>query len=192
MGGKIYRYLANDHARLDGALRRATRDPNQIDRAAYAEFREGLLRHIGMEEKILLPAARSANGGNPLASVDKLHLDHGALAALLVPTPTSAIIALIKTVLDGHNPLEEGPGGVYEECERLLGTGADEIVLRLQSAPRVAMAPTLITLLLLNLHATLSGEPDTMSPSEPGLNATAIYRGRGYEGHWFRACQSVG
>ena len=61
--------------------------------------------------------------------------------ALLVPTPTSAIIAAIKTILDGHNPLEEGPGGVYEECERLLGTGADEIVLRLQSAPRVAMAP---------------------------------------------------
>ncbi len=73
--------------------------------------------------------------------MDKLHLDHGALAALLVPTPTSAIIAAIKTILDGHNPLEEGPGGVYEECERLLGTGADEIVLRLQSAPRVAMAP---------------------------------------------------
>ena len=141
LGGKIYSYLANDHARLDGALRRATRDPNQIDWAAYAEFREGLLRHIGMEEKILLPAARSANGRKPLPSVDKLHLDHGALAALLVPTPTSAIIAAIKTILDGHNPLEEGPGGVYEECERLLGTGADEIVLRLQSAPRVAMAP---------------------------------------------------
>jgi len=178
LGGKIYSYLANDHARLDGALRLATRDPNRIDRAAYAEFREGLLRHIGMEEKILLPAARSANGGKPLASVDKLHLDHGALAALLVPTPTSAIIAAIKTILDGHNPLEEGPGGVYEECERLLGTGADEIVLRLQSAPRVAMAPTLITLLLLNLHATLSGGPHTMSPCKPGLNATAIYRGR--------------
>ena len=141
MRGKIYSYLANDHARLDGALRRATYDPDHIDRVAYAEFREGLLRHIGMEEKILLPAARSANGGKPLASVDKLHLDHGALAALLVPTPTSAIIAAIKTILDGHNPLEEGPGGVYEECERLLGTGADEIVLRLQSAPRVAMAP---------------------------------------------------
>src|SRR5207247_4401334 len=57
------------------------------------------------------------------------------------PTPPPTIIAAIKTILDGHNPLEEGPGGVYEECERLLGTGADEIVLRLQSAPRVAMAP---------------------------------------------------
>ena len=57
MAGKVYRYLADDHARLDDALRRATRDSDRIDQTAYAEFREGLLRHIGMEEKILLPAA---------------------------------------------------------------------------------------------------------------------------------------
>jgi hypothetical protein len=116
MAGKIYRYLADDHARLDDALKRATYDPDHIDRSAYAEFRAGLLRHIGMEEKILLPAARSANGGKALASAAKLHLDHGVLAALLVPTPTDSIITAISTVLDRHNPLEEGSGGVYEQC----------------------------------------------------------------------------
>lgn len=41
----------------------------------------------------------------------KLRLDHGALAALLVPTPTPAIIVAIHTVLAAHNSLEEGPGG---------------------------------------------------------------------------------
>ena len=56
MAGEIYRYLTSDHARLDDALRRATSDADHIDRSAYAEFREGLLHHIGMEEKILLPA----------------------------------------------------------------------------------------------------------------------------------------
>jgi hypothetical protein len=140
MGGKIYRYLADDHARLDDALRRATRDPDRIDQAAYAEFREGLLRHISMEEKILLPAARVANGGKPLASAGKLHLDHGALAALLVPAPTDVILTAIRTILTSHNPVEEGPSGVYEQCERLIGPGADQVLVRLQSAPPVAVA----------------------------------------------------
>jgi len=140
MAGKIYRYLADDHARLDDALRRATRDPDHIDRSAYAEFRQGLLRHIGMEEKILLPTARSANVAKPLTSAAKLHLDHQALAALLVLTPTDVILAAIRTILASHNPVEEGPGGAYEQCERLLGSSADEILTRLQNALPVPVA----------------------------------------------------
>jgi hypothetical protein len=57
--GPVASFLAGDHVRLDALLRRATA-PRAIDEAAYAEFRAGLLRHIGMEEKILLPAAHSA------------------------------------------------------------------------------------------------------------------------------------
>ena len=141
MALKIYRYLVDDHLRLDDALRRATRNPNTIDMAAYAEFREGLLRHISMEEKILLPAACAANGGQPVPAAARIHLDHGALAALLVPTPTPSIVAAIKSILESHNPVEEGPGAVYEECERLLASHADEVAARLQNARRVAVAP---------------------------------------------------
>ena len=64
-----------------------------------------------MEEKILLPAAQRLRGGEPLLIASKLRLDHGALAALLMPTPTVAIIARIRGILKGHNALEEGPGG---------------------------------------------------------------------------------
>ncbi len=140
MAGKIYDYLAHDHERLDAALKRTVRDPTRIDRSAYSEFRKGLLRHISMEEKILFPAARAANGGKPLVSTEKLHLDHGALAALLVPTPTQSIIEAIRTVLDQHNPVEEGPGGVYEQCEQLFQGDTDEFLLRLHNAPAVAVA----------------------------------------------------
>ena len=140
MDGIIYRYLADDHDRLDAALKRAAADPNRIDTAAYGEFREGLLRHISMEEKILFPSAQAASGGTQPALAAKLHLDHGALAALLVPTPTHSIINALRTVLERHNPLEEGRRGVYEECERLLGRDASEILVRLQNAPRVAVA----------------------------------------------------
>ena len=114
--GRIYRYLADDHARIDDALRRATSQPETIEPGPYAEFRVRLLRHIGLEEKILLPAARAARGGEPLPIASKLRLDHGALTALLVPTPTPAIIFALRAILEHHNSLEETPGGVYEKC----------------------------------------------------------------------------
>src|SRR5215470_4248421 len=120
----IRKYLSDDHARLDAALQGGD----------YESFREGLLRHIGIEQKILFPIVR----GWPL--VERLHLDHGALAALLVPTPTPAILNAIRTILQNHNPLEEGHGGLYEECERLLGPDVPQVLTRLQNAPPVPVA----------------------------------------------------
>jgi hypothetical protein len=70
-----------------------------------------------------------------------LRLDHGALAALLVPTPTPAIIAALRTVLAAHNALEEGRGGVYERCEQLAGTEANALLAQLHAAPEVPVAP---------------------------------------------------
>jgi hypothetical protein len=141
MAGLIYRYLADDHVRLEDALRRATEGSDVVELLAYAEFRAGLLRHIGIEEKVLLPAAQAAQGGKPLSITSKLRLDHGALAALLVPTPTMSIVDTIRVVLNGHNPLEEGPSGVYEKCEQLAASEAHQILERLQNAPAVKMAP---------------------------------------------------
>jgi hypothetical protein len=140
MIGSVYRYLADDHRRLEQLLNRATRDPSHIDPSAYLEFRGGLLRHISMEEKILLPAARAALGGKSLPLAAALRLDHGALAALLVLTPTLAIINAIRTILAAHNPKEEGPGGIYSQCENLGGFNSEEIFVRLKNAPAVAMA----------------------------------------------------
>jgi hypothetical protein len=137
MLGPVSRFLAGDHARLDALLQRAVAQPGTIDRAAYAEFRAGLLKHIGMEEKILLPAAQRARGGEPLPTAAKLRLDHGALAALLVPTPTPAIAAAIRTILTAHNALEEGRGGVYEACDQLMGAEAEALVARMRAAPEV-------------------------------------------------------
>jgi hypothetical protein len=141
MSGPLTTLLAGDHTRLDGLLQRAMTAASRIERAAYAEFRAGLLRHISLEEKILLPAAQRWQGGVPLSWATKLRLDHGALAALLVPTPTPAIIAAIHTVLAAHNALEEGPGGVYERCEQLAGTEADALLAQLCAAPEVPVAP---------------------------------------------------
>ena len=139
--GPIYRFLAADHARLDALLRRAFADPNQIDLEAYGQFRAGLLRHIAMEEKILLPAAQKARRGKPLQIAAKLRLDHGAIAALLVPPPTAVIAASLRFILAAHNPLEEGPDGLYQTCAALLAGESENIVARLQAAPEVKLAP---------------------------------------------------
>jgi hemerythrin HHE cation binding domain-containing protein len=139
--GKIRDHMSRDHARLDALLRRSVADPARIDRAAFQEFRAGLLRHIGMEEKLLFPAAARAAGGTPLPLAERLRADHGRLAALLVPTPTHALAAQIAELLATHNALEEGEEGVYAQCERLAADQIDEIVARLAAAPAVRTAP---------------------------------------------------
>ena len=141
MPGKIHRYLAGDHERLDALLESAMSDPENIDASAYARFRAGLLKHIGMEEKVLLPAAQKLRGGEPLPIGPRLRLDHGALAALLVPSPNAAVVAAIRAILEAHNPIEEDTGGMYDQCEELAGGEADRILHELQNYPEVKVLP---------------------------------------------------
>ncbi len=142
MHGPLYQFLADDHIRLADLLQRATAHLGEIDQAAYAEFRAGLLKHISMEEKGLLPAAQRARDGEPHPVAARLRLDHGALAALLVPTPTPSIIVALRTILAAHNEVEEGPAGVYETCEQACpGPEAEALLVRLHTTPEVAVSP---------------------------------------------------
>jgi hypothetical protein len=140
MADAITRHLTADHRRLETLLDAATaREP--YDLAPYAEFRRGLLRHIAIEEKLLLPAAREAAGGEPLSMAERLRLDHGAIAALLVPTPTPVIVATLRHILERHNPIEEAEGGLYAACDALLAGRSAEIVAAMQAWPEVPMSP---------------------------------------------------
>ena len=138
--GPIHRLLAADHARLDTLLERATATSGRIEPGAWAGFRKGLLRHIGMEEKILLPAAARARDGEVLPAAARLRVEHGAIAALLVPTPTPAIVAALQAILARHDRSEEGPDGVYADCERVLGDDAPAVLAALHAAPEVPVA----------------------------------------------------
>ena len=139
MYGPVYEFLARDHSRLDALLRRSVASPEVFDRAAFAEFRRGLLRHIAMEEKVLLPDARQRRG-EPLPVAEQLREDHALLASLMVPTPTHELVAVIGEVLESHNPLEEGPDGMYAACERLAGVEAQRLLERLSATPEVPVA----------------------------------------------------
>jgi hypothetical protein len=133
-------YLEDDHRRIEHILEEAA-GSDRTEPKLYQEFRGALLRHIGMEEKILFPAIRNATDGGSLPGLEQLHLDHGALAALLVPTPTASILGAIRTILGRHNTIEEGPEGIYRRFEQLPGIDADGILARLQAATPVAMNP---------------------------------------------------
>jgi hypothetical protein len=140
MSHSIAGYLTADHQRLDALLAAAERhDP--MDPGPYAEFRRGLLRHIGIEEKVLLPAAQQARDGVPLEVAARLRLDHGAIAALLVPTPTPAIVATLRHILSGHNAIEEGPDGLYAACDRVLAPGGAPIVAEMEAYPAPKVSP---------------------------------------------------
>jgi hypothetical protein len=139
--GPIRCFLSAEHARIDTLLGRAERADATIDVGLYGEFRQALLRHIAMEEKVLLPYARSKRGGEPLPIASTLRKDHGQIAALLVPTPNSVIVSQLRAVLARHNPLEEGADGLYATCDVLAGADAERVVERLALQPQVPMAP---------------------------------------------------
>ncbi|MEO6111796.1 MAG: hemerythrin domain-containing protein [Nitrospiraceae bacterium] len=139
--GPVTDFLVEDHRRLEGLLQSAVAQVGSVDQGAYDQFRAGLLRHIGMEEKTLLPAAQRLRGGEPLPIAAKLRLDHGAIASLLMPPPSAAVIATICAVLKVHNTIEEGPGGLYETCDELAGSESAQLLAKLQAAPEVTVLP---------------------------------------------------
>jgi hypothetical protein len=123
-------WLTEDHARLDALLKASVADAQRFDADAFEQFRAGLLRHIAIEEKILLPAVREKRGGKPLPIAGVLRVEHAALASLLVPTPDHALAAEIAALLFQHNQKEEDATGLYAECAALLGTDGDALFER--------------------------------------------------------------
>ncbi len=132
--------LSRDHVRLRTLLAQATSDPSRIDVAAYNEFRAGLLRHIAMEEKVLFREARDRRNGEPLPVTKQLHADHAAIASLLVPPPTHALLATIRDILAEHDPLEEGADGFYAQVERLAGNHLEDVLARMHAIPPVRVS----------------------------------------------------
>ena len=139
MNGPLHRFFAADHRRLDALLKRSLSVPGQVDLLPFGEFRAGILKHIGMEEKVLFPAARHAREA-PLALAARLRVDHGAIAALLVPTPTPPLVMEIVSILGPHNRREEEPGGVYDACDEAVGPDeAERLVQDLRAFPEVPL-----------------------------------------------------
>jgi hemerythrin HHE cation binding domain-containing protein len=133
--------LEKDHERLDALLARATADPERASKEPYDEFRAGLLRHIAIEEKVLLAEAKRLRGGEPLPQAAQLRLDHAAIAAILAAQPDAELVRELRALLTLHNRIEEGDDGVYAACERLAGGGLPALLARIEAVPPVRVAP---------------------------------------------------
>ena len=93
----------------------AVADSRRIDDDAYREFRQGLLRHIAMEEKVLFAELKLRDLGRDL--IKALHADHAAIASILVPPPTHALMQQIPPVRASQH-LDEPR--IHDHIERML------------------------------------------------------------------------
>lgn len=139
--GELTKYLGDDHQRLNELLNQAAAAPAAVEPCAYARFRSGLLRHIGIEERLLLPGVQRLGRREWLPLIERIRLDHGTIAALLVPPPGPGIIRALRSILQGHNTLEEGRGGFYEACEGLPAKELEDLLEKVRSAPEVRTQP---------------------------------------------------
>lgn len=136
----VVEFLRRDHARLEELLACARASGDHIDEEPYEAFREGLLQHIAMEEKVLFPQLAGAEGRLP-PDVERLHKDHGWIASMLTIRPAPWIVDEIEQVLEHHNAKEEGAEGVYARVDAAVGSGALDLVERMRNLPRVKVAP---------------------------------------------------
>lgn len=166
MNKPLYNFFETDHRRIDALLDKAAENPEKIEMEYYQRFRIGLLTHIKMEEKILFPAAQSANGGTPLPIMGQLRLEHGALTSLMVVPPTAELIKVIRYVMEIHDLKEEEPGGMYDVCENLTKHQTQEILDQLNSTTETPLHPT--------NKATYALEAAKRSLTRAGLNYDEI------------------
>lgn len=141
MNQTIREFFTQDHRRLEDILEKAIENIPEIKMDLYGDFRIGLLTHIKMEEKIFFLAAQKANNNTPLPFATQLRLEHGAITALLVPTPTKEIVKVLMKVLDIHDEVEEKHGGMYEACENITQEETEKILEQLQSVTPVPVHP---------------------------------------------------
>lgn len=141
MNKPLHQFFTEDHRRIEDILEEAIKNLDAIDPDIYREFRIGLLTHIKMEENILFPAAKEANGGEPLPDFQRFRLEHGALTTLMALVPDRGVIKVLKHILEKHDEAEEKPGGMYDVCENLTKERTEELLEELHNIPPVPVHP---------------------------------------------------
>ena len=58
-----------------------------------------------------------------------------------MPTPTPELIAVLRSILNKHNEVEEGLDGLYAICDKLASAQTEDLMAKLRAAPAVAVLP---------------------------------------------------
>ncbi len=136
----IQEFLERDHNRLDILLAQALSDDGTIDQSSFDEFRKGLLKHIGIEEKLIFLFVTKLGSPEQREIAATLRIQHGAIASLLVLDPSPQSIRALRVILAVHNPIEEGGAGFYAACELLASDQAPLLLEQMESIPEVPVA----------------------------------------------------
>lgn len=153
MTTSITRFLAHDHASLLVWLARARSDPARFDASAYEVFRSGLLRHLTLEERVLLPAMQRMAVGNLDRLLAPVHIEHAAIELLLAPTPDVALVDELAALLVAHERMEAADDGIYTLADTLLAGHAEAIIALMREHPSHVAPP----------HHDAPGAPRTAS-----------------------------
>lgn len=141
MGRTVSGVLREQHRELSTAIRRCLGDDGSVEVALFDEFRHQLLRHISIEERIVMPAVIKAIGRAP-DDRNGLRKDHAGIAALCVPLPEREWVENLRDLLDEHYRVEEGPGGFLSRCDEVLvSTLNDRVLQDIDAHPRFKLAP---------------------------------------------------
>ena len=145
MHSALRRWLEEDHRGIEALLDAAQDDrAKPLDVRPFEIARERLMRHIGIEEKIVFLAVRNlpdvdVTAPGVLAQLRDARVDHAAITTLLVPKPDHALVDELRTLLGPHNVLEEAEDGLYARCDDLLGAVADDLLNAARAYPPVAV-----------------------------------------------------
>ena len=142
MAGKIHLYLGDDHRRLDALFERAVANAQTCRCVRVRPIPRGPAkahRHGGKSSSSRgTKAARwRAAAGRPEIAPRSRRLDCVARAAT-----DSAGDRGHSRILRDHNPVEEDAGGIYDQCEEIIGAEVDEILRQLQNFPEVKVCHT--------------------------------------------------
>jgi hypothetical protein len=137
----MHKFFTEDHRRLESLLEHAFIQSDHVDEVAYVKFRTGLLKHIGQEEKILIPVLNKSHENKFYPPAAKLRLEHGAIAALLVLPPSTAVKNVLLGILQHHNVREESEKGLYADCDCLQADAVEAMLDKVHRYPDVPVMP---------------------------------------------------
>jgi hypothetical protein len=138
---ELSRYLREDLASLRGALGRTTAligaffDLLPFDLWAFEAFRVGMLRHVRLIERHVLPALAGARGA-PLPVDGEVRIVHDALTTLLAGMPTLPLVGEIRGLLERHDRLDEE---LLAACDELPEAVSERLLGDLRAVPEPAI-----------------------------------------------------
>ncbi len=139
MSGPIAASFTAEHRALTRLLE-ACLTPGGVDAARFDTFRQRVLHHIAVEEKVLLPALERKLGRRALLH-NALRRDHAGIAALCVPAPNRDWVESLMALLEQHHRVEEDRGGFFAECDAQLRDELPALFAAVEALPPLQLAP---------------------------------------------------